>query len=127
MIVTRFAPSPTGYLHVGGARTALFNWLLARKTGGKFLLRIEDTDMKRNTATAADQVLKDLQWLGIDWDEGPDIGGPNGPYRQSERRDNLPASGGLSRCGGGRTGPCRRQARYSATGDHTDRPDRHRR
>ena len=57
MIVTRFAPSPTGYLHVGGARTALFNWLLARKTGGKFLLRIEDTDMKRNTATAADQVL----------------------------------------------------------------------
>ena len=86
MIVTRFAPSPTGYLHVGGARTALFNWLLARKTGGKFLLRIEDTDMKRNTATAADQVLKDLKWLGIDWDEGPDIGGPNGPYHQSERR-----------------------------------------
>ncbi len=87
MIVTRFAPSPTGYLHVGGARTALFNWLLARKMGGKFLLRIEDTDMKRNTATAADQVLKDLKWLGIDWDEGPDIGGPNGPYHQSERRD----------------------------------------
>ena len=87
MIVTRFAPSPTGYLHVGGARTALFNWLLARKHGGKFLLRIEDTDTKRNTATAADQVLKDLQWLGIDWDEGPDIGGPNGPYKQSERRD----------------------------------------
>ncbi len=87
MIVTRFAPSPTGYLHVGGARTALFNWLLARKTGGKFLLRIEDTDMKRNTATAADQVLKDLKWLGVDWDEGPDIGGPNGPYHQSERRD----------------------------------------
>ncbi len=87
MIVTRFAPSPTGYLHVGGARTALFNWLLARKSGGKFLLRIEDTDMKRNAATAADQVLKDLKWLGIDWDEGPDIGGPNGPYHQSERRD----------------------------------------
>ncbi|MHC4553286.1 MAG: glutamate--tRNA ligase, partial [Planctomycetota bacterium] len=87
MIVTRFAPSPTGYLHVGGARTALFNWLLARKTGGKFLLRIEDTDMKRNTETAADQVLKDLKWLGIDWDEGPDIGGANGPYHQSERRD----------------------------------------
>ena len=87
MIVTRFAPSPTGYLHVGGARTALFNWLLARKTGGKFLLRIEDTDMKRNTATAADQVLKGLKWLGIDWDEGPDIGGPNAPYHQSERRD----------------------------------------
>ncbi|MDH4202423.1 MAG: glutamate--tRNA ligase [Phycisphaerae bacterium] len=87
MIVTRFAPSPTGYLHVGGARTALFNWLLARQAGGKFLLRIEDTDTKRNTATAADQVLRDLQWLGIDWDEGPDIGGPNGPYKQSERRD----------------------------------------
>ncbi|MHC5140267.1 MAG: glutamate--tRNA ligase [Planctomycetota bacterium] len=87
MIVTRFAPSPTGYLHVGGARTALFNWLLARQAGGKFLLRIEDTDMKRNTATAADQVLKDLKWLGLDWDEGPDIDGPNGPYKQSERRD----------------------------------------
>ena len=87
MIVTRFAPSPTGYLHVGGARTALFNWLLARQAGGKFLLRIEDTDMKRNTATAADQVLKDLKWLGLDWDEGPDIGGPNGPYKQSERRN----------------------------------------
>ena len=87
MIVTRFAPSPTGYLHVGGARTALFNWLLARKTGGKFLLRIEDTDLKRNTPTAAAQVLKDLAWLGIDWDEGPDIGGPNAPYHQSERRD----------------------------------------
>ncbi|MHC4882549.1 MAG: glutamate--tRNA ligase [Planctomycetota bacterium] len=87
MIVTRFAPSPTGYLHVGGARTALFNWLLARQAGGKFLLRIEDTDTKRNTATAADQVLKDLKWLGLDWDEGPDIGGPNGPYKQSERRD----------------------------------------
>ena len=87
MIVTRFAPSPTGYLHVGGARTALFNWLLARQAGGKFLLRIEDTDMKRNTATSTDQVLKDLKWLGMDWDEGPDIGGPNGPYKQSDRRD----------------------------------------
>ena len=87
MIVTRFAPSPTGYLHVGGARTALFNWLLARKTGGKFLLRIEDTDMKRNTPTAAAQVLEDMRWLGIDWDEGPDIGGPNAPYNQSDRRD----------------------------------------
>ena len=87
MIVTRFAPPPTGYLHVGGARTALFNWLLARKSGGKFLLRIEDTDLKRNTPTAAAQVLKDLKWLGIDWDEGPDIGGPSAPYNQSERRD----------------------------------------
>jgi glutamyl-tRNA synthetase len=86
MIVTRFAPSPTGYLHVGGARTALFNWLLARRLGGKFLLRIEDTDLKRNTPTAAAQVMADLRWLGLDWDEGPDIGGPNGPYNQSERR-----------------------------------------
>jgi glutamyl-tRNA synthetase len=85
MIVTRFAPSPTGYLHVGGARTALFNWLLARRMGGKFLLRIEDTDVKRNTPTAAQQVLDDLKWLGIEWDEGPDKGGPNGPYLQSER------------------------------------------
>jgi glutamyl-tRNA synthetase len=85
MIVTRFAPSPTGYLHVGGARTALFNWLLARRMGGKFLLRIEDTDVKRNTPTAAQQVLDDLKWLGIEWDEGPDKGGPNGPYLQSQR------------------------------------------
>ncbi len=87
MIVTRFAPSPTGYLHVGGARTALFNWFLARRMGGKFLLRIEDTDVKRNTPTATRQVLEDLKWLGIDWDEGPDKGGPNGPYLQSQRLD----------------------------------------
>jgi glutamyl-tRNA synthetase len=87
MIVTRFAPSPTGYLHVGGARTALFNWLLARRSGGKFLLRIEDTDLKRNTPTAMRQVLDDLRWLGIDWDEGPEIGGPHGPYLQSQRRE----------------------------------------
>lgn len=85
MIVTRFAPSPTGYLHIGGARTALFNWLLARKSGGRFLLRIEDTDLKRNTPTATQQVLADLRWLGIDWDEGPEVGGPNGPYFQSQR------------------------------------------
>jgi glutamyl/glutaminyl-tRNA synthetase len=86
-IVTRFAPSPTGYLHIGGARTVLFNWLLARKTGGKFILRIEDTDLKRNTPTATQQVISDLRWLGINWDEGPEIGGPNGPYFQSQRRD----------------------------------------
>ncbi len=86
-VVTRFAPSPTGYLHVGGGRTALFNWLWARRTGGRFILRIEDTDQKRNTPTAAQQVMTDLRWLGIDWDEGPDVGGPNGPYCQSERRD----------------------------------------
>lgn len=87
MIVTRFAPSPTGYLHVGGARTALFNWMLARGTGGKFILRIEDTDTKRNTPTAAQQVMDDLEWLGLNWDEGPEVGGENGPYLQSERRD----------------------------------------
>ena len=85
-VVTRFAPSPTGYLHVGGARTAIFNWLWARHTGGKFLLRIEDTDIKRNTPTATQQVLRDLRWLGIEWDEGLQVGGPNGPYLQSERQ-----------------------------------------
>ncbi|MCJ7728523.1 MAG: glutamate--tRNA ligase [Sedimentisphaerales bacterium] len=87
MVVTRFAPSPTGYLHVGGGRTALFNWLWARRTGGVFVLRIEDTDFKRNTPTATKQVIDDLRWLGIDWDEGPEVGGPNGPYLQSQRKD----------------------------------------
>jgi len=87
MVVTRFAPSPTGYLHIGGARTALFNWLLARKTGGKFILRIEDTDLKRNTPTATQQVISDLRWLGINWDEGPQVGGLNEPYFQSQRKD----------------------------------------
>ena len=86
-IVARFAPSPTGYLHVGGARTALFNWLWARRSGGTFILRIEDTDQKRNTPTAAQQVIDDLKWLGIEWDEGPEAGGDNGPYLQSQRRD----------------------------------------
>jgi len=87
MVVTRFAPSPTGYLHVGGARTALFNWLWARRTGGTFILRIEDTDQKRNTPTATQQVMDDLQWLGIQWDQGPEVGGLNGPYLQSQRMD----------------------------------------
>jgi glutamyl-tRNA synthetase len=87
MVVTRFAPSPTGYLHVGGARTALFNWLFARRAGGRFILRIEDTDLKRNTSTATQQVIDDLRWLGIEWDEGPEVGGPNGPYLQSQRMD----------------------------------------
>jgi glutamyl-tRNA synthetase len=87
MVVTRFAPSPTGYLHVGGARTAVFNWLYARQTGGKFILRIEDTDQKRNTPTACQQVMDDLRWLGIEWDEGPEVGGANGPYLQSERKE----------------------------------------
>jgi glutamyl-tRNA synthetase len=82
---TRFAPSPTGFLHVGGARTALFNWLYARKHGGQFILRIEDTDEKRNTSEANQVIFDGLKWLGLDWDEGPDIGGEFGPYRQSER------------------------------------------
>ncbi len=83
---TRFAPSPTGYLHVGGARTALFSWLHARRHGGRFILRVEDTDAARNTEAAFAAILDGLRWLGIDWDEGPDVGGRHGPYRQSERR-----------------------------------------
>jgi len=86
-IVTRFAPSPTGYLHVGGARTAVFNWLWARRNAGRFILRIEDTDVKRNSPAAMRQVIEDLRWLGIEWDEGPEVGGPNGPYLQSQRRE----------------------------------------
>lgn len=81
----RFAPSPTGYLHVGGARTALFNYLFARKTGGKFILRIEDTDLERSERIFEERLIEALRWLGLDWDEGPDVGGPRGPYRQSER------------------------------------------
>ena len=82
----RFAPSPTGYLHVGGARTALFNWLYARRNGGVFVLRVEDTDAARNTAEAVAAIYSGLKWLGLDWDEGPDCGGPHGPYLQSERQ-----------------------------------------
>ena len=81
----RFAPSPTGRLHVGNARTALFNWLLARGAGGIFILRIEDTDAERSSPQSEEGILRDLRWLGLDWDEGPDIGGEHGPYRQSER------------------------------------------
>ena len=81
----RFAPSPTGFLHVGGARTALFNWLYARHTGGTFVLRIEDTDKARNTVEAVQVIYDGLKWLGLDWDEGPGIGGDHGPYFQSER------------------------------------------
>ena len=81
----RFAPSPTGQLHVGNARTALFNWLLARGQGGVCILRIEDTDAERSTRESEAAILRDLRWLGLDWDEGPDVGGVRGPYRQSER------------------------------------------
>ncbi|MBD3366997.1 MAG: glutamate--tRNA ligase [Candidatus Eisenbacteria bacterium] len=83
----RFAPSPTGHLHVGGARTALMNWLFAKHEGGSFVLRIEDTDIARSTAESESAVLEDLRWLGLLWDEGPDVGGSRGPYRQSERTD----------------------------------------
>jgi glutamyl-tRNA synthetase len=82
---TRFAPSPTGYLHFGSVRTALFNYLIAKRTGGQFLLRIEDTDRKRTISGAEKRILNDLRWLGLQWDEGPEVGGPYGPYRQSER------------------------------------------
>ncbi len=81
----RFAPSPTGHLHVGGARTAIFNWLYARRHGGTFVIRVEDTDRARSTRESEELVLEDLRWLGLNWEEGPDIGGPHAPYRQSER------------------------------------------
>lgn len=83
----RFAPSPTGFLHIGGVRTALFNWLFARHYGGQFLLRIEDTDEARFVPGAADNLMASLRWIGITWDEGPDIGGPHAPYVQSERKE----------------------------------------
>ena len=82
---TRFAPSPTGFLHIGGARTALYNWLYAKRHGGKFILRVEDTDAERSTEASMQVILDGLQWLGLDWDEGPGIGGEFGPYHQSER------------------------------------------
>ncbi|HTB34251.1 MAG TPA: glutamate--tRNA ligase family protein, partial [bacterium] len=98
---TRFAPSPTGYLHIGGARTALFSWLYARSQGGQFVVRMEDTDLARSTQDSVDMVLRDLKWLGLDWDEGPasrpagagssaqasvnESFGPYGPYFQSQR------------------------------------------
>jgi glutamyl-tRNA synthetase len=84
---TRFAPSPTGYLHIGGVRTALFNWLFARQHGGQFLLRVDDTDQERNVAAALEPILHGFRWLGLDWDEGPEVGGPHAPYYQSQRSD----------------------------------------
>jgi nondiscriminating glutamyl-tRNA synthetase len=101
----RFAPSPTGMLHVGNARTALYNWLFARHQGGEFLLRIEDTDVERSETRYETQLIEDLHWLGLDWSEGPQIGGPYGPYRQSERlpiyqqhTEQLLAEGKAYRC-----------------------------
>ena len=89
---TRFAPSPTGYLHIGGVRTALFNWLFARRHGGVFILRIDDTDAERNVEQALEPILSGLKWLGIDWDEGPGVGGPHSPYFQSQRADRHKAA-----------------------------------
>src|SRR6476660_2989537 len=86
-IRVRYAPSPTGHLHIGNARTALFNYLFARNLGGKFILRIEDTEQKRNIEGGEESQIKYLKWLGMDWDEGPDAGGEYGPYRQSERNE----------------------------------------
>jgi len=86
-VVTRFAPSPTGALHLGNVRTAFFSYLWARKTGGRYILRIEDTDVERSELRFRDALIAELRWLGLDWDEGPDIGGPNAPYSQAERGD----------------------------------------
>lgn len=92
MVRTRFAPSPTGYLHIGGVRTALFNWLFARQHGGQFILRIDDTDQQRNVTEALRPILDGFRWLEIDWDEGPEVGGPCGPYFQSQRQDRHQAA-----------------------------------
>jgi glutamyl-tRNA synthetase len=92
MVRTRFAPSPTGYLHIGGVRTALFNWLFARKHGGQFILRIDDTDEQRNVAAALAPILHGFRWLGLDWDEGPEVGGPHGPYYQSQKQARYQAA-----------------------------------
>ncbi|MCA9187455.1 MAG: glutamate--tRNA ligase, partial [Planctomycetales bacterium] len=87
VVRTRFAPSPTGYLHIGGVRTALFNWLFARRHGGQFILRIDDTDQQRNIDEALRPILDGFRWLGLDWDEGPEVDGPHAPYFQSQRGD----------------------------------------
>src|SRR4051794_33372644 len=101
----RFAPSPTGFLHLGGARTALYNWLWARQQHGVFVLRVEDTDRERSTDAAVQAIYDSMRWLGLDWDEGPLDGGPHGPYAQMERlplyrefADKLIASGHAYRC-----------------------------
>jgi glutamyl-tRNA synthetase len=89
---TRFAPSPTGYLHIGGVRTALFNWLFARHHGGRFVLRIDDTDRERNIDEALQPILHGFRWLGLDWDEGIEVGGDYGPYQQSRRQERYRAA-----------------------------------
>ncbi len=128
----RFAPSPTGYLHIGGVRTALFNWLFARHYGGQFILRLEDTDEKRFVQGAADDISASLRWVGIDWDEGPDIGGPHAPYVQSERKelgiyqryaDQLVASGHAYKCF---VTPADEEALRAAWAARGERPERFR-
>src|SRR5437870_10060104 len=89
----RFAPAPSGSLHVGNARTALFNWLFARHHGGTFILRVEDTDRTRVSEEYIGRVMDVLRWLGLDWDEGPDVGGPYAPYRQTQRMDRYREAG----------------------------------
>ncbi len=92
MVRTRFAPSPTGFLHIGGVRTALYNWLFARRHGGRFVLRIDDTDAERNVDEALAPILAGFRWLGLDWDEGPEVGGEHGPYYQSQRHEHYAAA-----------------------------------
>ena len=91
-IRVRFAPSPTGRLHVGGARTAIYNWAFARATGGDFVLRIEDTDPERSTQENVEVILNAMKWLGLDWDEGPEVGGTCGPYFQTQRMETYSAA-----------------------------------
>ena len=91
-IRTRFAPSPTGYLHIGGVRTALFNWLFTRGQKGTFVLRIEDTDVERSSMDMVTGILASMRWLGLTWDEGPGVGGPHAPYFQTERLDKYRAA-----------------------------------
>jgi glutamyl-tRNA synthetase len=121
----RFAPSPTGYLHIGGVRTALFSWLWARKNGGVFVLRIEDTDLERSTEQSVGAIVESLRWLNLDWDEGPEVGGPFGPYFQSQRlelyrrySERLIASGNAYRC------YCTKDDLAAARAAHTARGDR---
>src|SRR6267143_426157 len=106
-IRTRFAPSPTGYLHIGGVRTALFNWLLTRRLGGQFVLRIDDTDAQRNRPEALLPILDGFRWLGINWDEGPEVGGSHGPYFQSQRK-HIYVEAAMRRFAEGKAYPCYR-------------------
>lgn len=119
-VVGRYAPSPTGRLHLGNARTALLSWLWARAAGGRYVLRVEDLDRQRSKPELEAGQLDDLRWLGLDWDEGPDVGGPNGPYRQSARGDRYAAAAARLT-----TYPCtctRRELREAASAPHGGQP-----